>query len=294
MANLEPVAIVGSLGFIGRRLQQQLEAKGYPVVGVDRGGLDDEASLAQIAKTSTIYWAASTINPAVAAADPSRVEADLGVFRNFLDMLDAANSAARVVLFSSGGTIYGKATPPFKEDSFAVPIAEYGKAKLLLEKELRSRQRSGVSIRISNVYGPGQYPAPGQGVIGHWLFAAAAEKPVQVIGSLEVIRDYVYIDDLVNALVSIIEKPELPQIINVGSGVPSTLEDVLAAVKNAVGSGLEIEASPSRAFDLDRVWLDCTRAEQALGWRAETSLDDGVRHTWEWVSGLAAHGGLSR
>jgi len=291
---MQPVSVIGAHGFIGRNLVGRFAMQGQPTIALDRGGLDDEDALRAVAKSSTIYWAASTINPAIAAADPTRAEADLAVFRNFLDTLDELNSDAKVVFFSSGGTVYGNGEPPFREDSPANPISEYGKAKLLQEAELRSRARAGVSVRISNPYGPGQYPAPGQGVIGHWLFAAAADKTIQLIGSLGVVRDYIFIDDLIDALVTIQGYSNLPDTLNIGSGQPTKLSDVLSAVKNAVGTGLDTEAIASRSFDVNQVWLDCSKAQEELGWRAATSLDDGVKKTWEWVSGLAAHGGLSR
>ena len=277
-------AIVGSRGFIGRTLERRLLSEGVTVIPVDKGDMERPGMSEQVARAATVFWAASTINPAIAATDPARVAADRAAFGEFLDVFEQAAHGGRLVYFSSGGTVYGRGTPPFHESSPTVPMADYGRAKLALENDVLTRPFPSTVVRIANAYGPGQHPAPGQGVISHWLTALASHQPIKVIGSLDVVRDYLFIDDLVDALLRIHRSAEVPAVLNLGSGTPTSLGQVLAAVEDVANDHSPVIAhTPSRSFDLDRVWLDTSLAEAALGWRARTDIRAGVEATWAWV-----------
>lgn len=277
--------VVGARGFIGRPLVSALEARGITTTPVGRGALAEPDIWGALAPARTIYWAASTINPAIAAAEPQRAAAEKDVLVSVLRHLDRSRSTARVVLFSSGGTVYGSGTPPFTEESSTEPTSAYGTAKLRLEAALREEYAHGTSVRISNAYGPGQWPAPGQGVLGHWLLAVAQERAIQVIGDLGTIRDYVYIDDLVEALLAVHTTPSpVPPVLNLASGSPTTLREVLEIVENvSEHHSPTIEFLPARSFDLSEVWLDASLAQRALGWHARTPLATGVRAMWDWI-----------
>ena len=274
--------IVGSRGFLGRALAGRLRQAGVSVAGFDKGELTADA-FGMIGQARTVFWAASSINPAIAAGNPERVTEDRHLLVDFLDEFTAQADPARLVFFSSGGTVYGAGTPPFSENSPTQPTTAYGQAKLALEHIIRERLPNSVSVRIANAYGPGQIPAPGQGVIGHWLQAAATNQPIKVIGDLDTARDYLYIDDLTEALLKIHRSGPLPPVLNLGANTPITLRQVLRAVEKATsGKTLEVEQIPARSFDLPDVWLDSSLAEQTLRWHPKVDLDTGVAKAWEW------------
>ncbi|GAB7004486.1 NAD-dependent epimerase/dehydratase family protein [Nocardioides sp. AN3] len=283
--------VVGATGFIGGALAARLDDLGTPVLRAGRREMaKGSAALDRIAAADTVYWAASSINPKIAAESPELVAADRQSFGDFLDALDERGSTARVVFFSSGGTVYGAAQPPFSEATEPHPTTAYGEAKLALEQMLLERRAPGVAVRIANAYGPGQHPAPGQGVIGHWLRALARHEPIAVYGDVAAARDYLFIDDLVDALVRLPSVEALPPVVNLGSGHPTTLAEILEVIESVSREhAADVQHSPARSFDLERVWLDTTLAQEVLGWRPAVELADGVQAMWEWVlSGVAS------
>ena len=229
---------------------------------------------------STVFLLASTINPAVAESDPGRVAADHAVFRDVLDRLPAG---PRVVLVSSGGTVYDPAaTPPYAESAPVRPTGAYGAAKLALEQSLTAAHgRAAVVVRVANAYGPGQPAAGGQGVVAHWLRSAADGGPVTIFGDPQTTRDYVYVADIADALLRVHLAVDPPPVVNVGSGRPTTLAQLADVVLDVVGRDrTELRHLPARSFDLSRTWLDVTLAEQSLGWVAATELHEGVTAAW--------------
>lgn len=280
--------VVGSGGFIGRSLAEALESTGAEVVRVTRSTPLSPGSEIwdAVVASKTIFWAASSINPQIAAEHPERAELDRRSMRDFLAGLSDSGSSSRVVLLSSGGTVYGDSMPPpHSEEAPTRPTSAYGAAKLALEDDLLRWEGTGTVARISNAYGPGQRIAPGQGVIGHWLRALRDRAEITVIGSPESARDYVYIADLVECFVMLHQHVgKVPTILNVGSGRPTPLSEVLASVENVSDQHDPVVVfRPARNFDLRDSWLDTRLATSALGWTAKTPLDDGIAAMWAWV-----------
>jgi UDP-glucose 4-epimerase len=151
-----------------------------------------------------------------------------------------------------------------------------------MEQLIRSRSRRFVIVRAANVYGPGQPARKGQGVVAHWLRATLERRPVDIYGRDDVARDYVYIDDLVDALIRAGTAADpLPDVVNVGSGVPVTLAELVNAMQTAISPWpLTVARHPARAFDAPSTWLDVSLAEAALGWKPCTQLAEGLRATW--------------
>ncbi len=279
------VAVIGAHGFLGRALVQALHQAGVPTAEFTRATpFSPDACAAR-----TVYYLASSINPAIAERQPELVDADRRQFDDFLTGLVRAGSPAVVVLSSSGGTVYDPtAVPPYAETSPVRPRGRYGTAKLALEERLRASGLRHVVLRISNVYGPGQPTGTGQGVIAHWLVAAAKGEPIVLYGNPEASRDYVYVDDVADALVraGTAAAPPAPPapVINVGSGVPTTLASLAGIVRDVTGE-LEIRSEGDRGFDVARTWLDVRLAAEALGWAPHTPLAAGIRRTWTALAG---------
>lgn len=287
--------MIGAAGFLGSALVQALEAKNLTYISIMRNtplfGRGGELRR-DIATAKTIFWLASTINPAVAEAQPHRAKQDIATFKGFLSSLARQASAARVVLLSSGGTVYDPATaPPYDEQSPTRPLAAYGRAKLDLERTLLEAHhaiRPGTVIRVSNAYGPGQQAASGQGVIGYWLRALAADQPITIIGDPTSTRDYVFVDDVATALVAVHRHTgPLAPVINIGAGTPTTLGDLAALVRKIANDRHPAIHQPGRPFDVPHSWLDIGLAERELGWRPTTDLNHGLDRAWDWIrSGL--------
>jgi UDP-glucose 4-epimerase len=280
---------VGASGFLGTALVRRLTGAGVPVEAYTRtrplpGAQGGQAEAA--ARSRTVFWLAATVNPAVAEERPDLVEMDQCAFEAALQPLQASDDPPRVVLVSSGGTVYDPShPPPYAESSPVRATTAYGRSKLALEQALHASDLpSGrrIVVRVANAYGPGQQARRGQGVVAHWLSAAADGGPLVLIGDEDTVRDYVYIDDIVDALVAIhLADGELPPILNVGSGRGTTLGELAQTVLDVVGDhSLTLDVRPARRFDVPRTWLDTTLAERTLGWRPKTSLRDGVEATW--------------
>lgn len=282
----KPIAVVGSGGFIGAALTARLTADGVPVRLFTRRlpFLSPSGRLCADAATSqTLVWLASSVNPAIAQQRPDLVEADHAAFDELLRGAGSTTDPPRIVLVSSGGTVYdASAAPPYREDGPTKAANAYGESKLRMERALEVSGLDRAVLRVSNAYGPGQPARRGLGVIAHWLHAVAnGERPV-ILGAPETARDYVYIDDIVSALVAVHEHPgALPEVLNIGSGVATSLDDLAEIVLKVVGDpALSFEVRPPRSFDVAQTWLDVSLAHQTLGWQPHVSIADGIGATW--------------
>ncbi|GLW63951.1 UDP-glucose 4-epimerase [Actinomadura rubrobrunea] len=297
----EPVAVVGAGGFIGTALMETLTAAGVPAMPLTRStpAVVDGRPAPGLRAARVIFYLASSINPALAELHPERVAADHAAFTALLAALRRAGSRPALVLASSAGAVYSPdRPPPYRETDPVGPTTAYGRAKVELERALfdaRDAVRP-VAVRIANAYGPRQRTGTMQGVIGHWLEAAAAGLPLRLYGRPQNRRDYVYVDDVAEALLLtrrfVLRAPETqaPEVFNIGSGVPVSLAALARMVSATVGRELPVERLPDRGFDRRDVWFDVRRADEVLGWRPRTSLRDGLRRTWQRLTTAAPTG----
>lgn len=278
------VAVVGAGGFIGSALVRRLVADGEavgqftrdnPFVAPDGGIADDATSV------ETVIWLVGSTNPAVAEERNDLVLADENALNTMLHAVAQLEIPPRVVLVSSGGTVYdAMGEPPYAEDSAVRPATAYGKAKVRLEAAVQAGASESTIVRVANAYGPGQRVGRGQGVIAHWLHAAAHRKPLVLIGDPETARDFVFVDDLVDALVRVHHASSPPPVMNIGAGHPTTLGELRRIILDVIGLPAAFVAEPARGFDTSRTWLDIRLAEKTLGWRPTTTLAEGVARTW--------------
>jgi UDP-glucose 4-epimerase len=283
-------AVIGSDGFIGARLVAALIHAGVPTAGFNRARplrigrrLDPDLCSAR-----TVFFLATSANIGLAERRPDLLEADRELFGSLRRAVAAAGHRPVVVLASSGGAVYDPAvSPPYREDSPVRPVTAYGQSKVDMEAELL-RCAAGVLrpvvARLSNPYGPGQRPGTGQGVIAHWLDAALRGETLRVFGNPLASRDYVYIDDTVDALVRVHHRgahADLPAVLNIGSGEPTALTELLDIVCAVAAERRPVvELVAERYFDRRDTWLDVAAARQALGWAATASLRHGIDRTW--------------
>jgi UDP-glucose 4-epimerase len=203
-------------------------------------------------------------------------------------VLEAARKhGTRLVFSSTGGAIYGECEEPAREDSERRPLAPYGTSKLAGEEYLATYNRlygtSHVSLRYGNVYGPRQDPHGEAGVVAIFMRLLATGGQPKIFGDGTQTRDYVYVGDVVRATLAAAGYDG--GVFNVGTGNETSVVELYERIAAASGVDQEPEYAPPRLGELQRSFLDPSRAERELGWRPEHELDDGLRATWDYISG---------
>jgi UDP-glucose 4-epimerase len=292
-ADRPAVAVVGARGFIGRAIVAALRSEGVPTVsrGSDSPAVQDGRLHPSVAAASTVVVVSGRSNPALAEQQRETADAELAEAQELFDLLGAVprpdDRPQRVLLASSGGAVYDIThEPPFSESSPTARSSAYAALKLDIEDCLLAgasptSQRS--VLRLSNVYGPGQRLGTGQGVVGHWFRALLDGDPIRLFGDPETIRDYVYVTDVADAFVAAHRAdPSPPPIVNVGSGRPTSLRELLGVLLAAAGRPEHpVHITEDRPFDRRHTWLDVRTADRTLGWRPTTSLEQGLAATWQ-------------
>lgn len=280
------VAVIGANGFIGSALVRALSSQGRPPAMFTRSTpyfTRDGALRQELADADTVFWLASSIRPAIAEEQNTAASADHACLATLLDGLARDGRArARLVVVSSGGTVYDSSCPPpHAETAQLAPANSYGWAMLRIEQLIRERARECTVLRVSNAYGPGQVARRGQGVIAHWLAALIEGRPIHLMGSDRVARDYVFISDVVDALVRVHDAEVAPAVVNIGSGRPTTLGELVDLVRDTVAPvPVNVIREEGRSFDAPSTWLDISLARDVLGWKPSIELRDGLHRTW--------------
>ena len=199
-----------------------------------------------------------------------------------VNVLEAARAAsAHVVFVSTGGAMYGDVERPAAEDDARRPVSPYGIAKLAGEEYVAGWNRvhgtGHVVLRLANVYGPRQSASLEGGVVSIFLERMLRGEETLIFGDGEQTRDFVYVGDVVSACLAASE--HRGGILNIGTGVETTVTELHRLCAAAAGSGEAPRYLAARPGDAKRSVLDVSRAAAELGWRAGTSLADGLRQT---------------
>jgi UDP-glucose 4-epimerase len=204
---------------------------------------------------------------------------------------------ARVIFMSSGGTVYGiPRARPISEEHPTEPICSYGIGKLALEKYLALFRRlhglSYIVLRASNVYGPGKDPFGRQGAINVFLGNVVRGEPIRIWGDGGVVRDYIYIEDLLALFLRCIDTrvgDETP-VFNAGSGEGHSLRDIIDRIHAVTGTDPKIESTAGRIVDVPVNVLDIGKSRERFDWTPVVGLDEGIRRTWNWIRSLPPPG----
>jgi UDP-glucose 4-epimerase len=188
------------------------------------------------------------------------------------------------VVFASSSSVYGlQAKTPVPEIAVTDPISSHGIQKLAIEKYLLlHRFHRGLDVRIarlSNPFGPGQRLDGRQGFVALTIGHILKGEPVLLRDGGRPVRDFIYIDDVTEALDRFANQTEAPPLLNIGSGVGHSLQQVVQVVEEAIGRPIRSITADARRADIPVSILDVTLAEQSIGFRAGVPLGDGLLRT---------------
>jgi UDP-glucose 4-epimerase len=293
------VLVTGGAGFIGSHVVERLVGAGHSVVALDnlssgrRENLPAACALLEMdlrdpaidaavrdAAPEAIFHFAAQIDLRESLADPVR-DAEENVIAS-LRLLEAATAAGTryFVFASSGGAVYGEAAGPQDETHAESPLSPYGVAKLAVDKYLdvyrHHRGLATCSLRLSNVYGPRQATRGEAGVVAVFARRLAERLPLRVHGDGGQTRDFLFAGD-VAALAPRLLELRPTGVFNLGTGVETSVADL--ARRCAAAGGGTIETAAAVPGEQRRSVLDAGKALRELGWRATTSLDEGLAAT---------------
>jgi UDP-glucose 4-epimerase len=297
--------VTGGAGFLGSGLSNRLVAEGHEVRVIDNLTSGDPARLdprvlfergdvADIPKLWTLLQDVSCVYHLAARVS---VPESMKYPRDYnhvnvggtVSLLEAIRDAGvqRVVLASSGAVYGAQPERPLREDMNPVPDSPYAVSKLSAEIYVRTIGVlwgiETVALRIFNAYGPGQQlPASHAPVIPRLLKAAQSGASLVIFGDGGNTRDFVYVDDVVEALVATATAPNVDrQVINVGSGVETSLDDLVKAIQQLTGHHDEPLHNPGQGAGVQHMQADIGRARELLGFTPRIGLLDGLRLTLE-------------
>lgn len=287
--------VTGGAGFIGSNLVDALVARGDEVTIVDnfasgkRQNVNAAATLLEHDIREPFSVDADVIFHLAAQADVQtsmkRPEYDAAV--NVVGTVNVLQSApgAQVIFASSGGAGYGECSEPADEDTPFLPESPYGIAKKCGEEYLAGWNRihgtKHVALRLGNVYGPRQDAGLEGGVVAIFLERFARGEETVIFGDGAQSRDFVYVADIVSALLAVTGEGGGP--FNVGTGTAITVSELHRACATVAGVTAEPRHEAARLGDIQRSVLNASLIERERGWRARVSLEDGLAQTWAWM-----------
>jgi UDP-glucose 4-epimerase len=300
--------VTGGAGFIGSHVVDALVARGDEVTVLDnlstgrRENVNEAARLVEAdlaaaagvfaeARPDVCFHLAAQADVRVSVERPD-FDAEVNLLGTIRVLEAARGQDIQVIFASTGGAIYGECDGPADESSPRQPLAPYGASKLGAEEYLQTYNRlygSGhVALRYGNVYGPRQDPHGEAGVVAIFFGRLARGEPLRIFGDGRQTRDYVYAGDVAAATLA---AQRHSGVFNVGTGVETSVVELAGACCSVAGLSAQLEHEPPRAGELQRSVLDPSLADRELGFRAMTTLHDGLAATWEFVRESEGEGG---
>jgi UDP-glucose 4-epimerase len=301
------ILVTGGAGFIGSQVADRMVALDHPVGVLDdlstgfrefvppaarffHADLADPAAvdrcLAEFRPEVVIHHAAQ-IDVRKSVEDPRR-DAAINILGS-LGLLESAvrHGVRKVVYASTGGALYGEGRSlPATEDHPVHPEAPYGASKHTVEHYLHIwkllHKRDYTVLRYPNVYGPRQNPHGEAGVNAIFIGLMLDGKRPKIFGTGEQVRDYLHVDDVVGANELALDRGG-GEIVNIGTGVGTSVNQIFATLKDLLEFAGEPIYEAARPGEIQRIYLDATRARQVLGWQPTVEFREGLRRTVEWT-----------
>ena len=307
--------VIGGAGFIGRHVTRLLCASGRAVVvlgrraTVDRdlapgcryicGDYSDRAVLRQLLKPGceVIDLAYSTV-PKTSYDDPvfdlvSNLPTSVGLFQ------EAINAGVRrVVVVSSGGTVYGPTLDlPISEEHATMPVSPYGITKLTIDRyAMMFHHTAGlpvVVVRPANAYGEDQRAGTGQGFIATAIASVLDGREIEIYGPQGAIRDYIHVADVAAGIVAALDHGDDGEIYNIGTQVGTSNARIIKMIEElAEGQSIPVRTKvlPHRRFDVEANILDSSKLRQKSDWQSALPLAEGLQRIWQarWEKNASA------
>ena len=297
--------ITGAAGFLGSSLANHLSRQGHQVRGLDdlstgdkdvlspdvhftRGDVNDRPKLWTLLQdVDVVYHLAARVSVPESVLYPREYNAaNVGGTVSLMEAM--RDVGVRRVVMASSGAVYGDlAAQPIKEDSPPNPRSPYAVSKLAAEHYIRTIGAlwgmETVSLRIFNAYGPGQrIPVSHPPVVPHFIKQTLRNGTLVVHNDGKQTRDYVYVDDVVKALVAATTAPSLDgSVINIGSGTETSIRDLVKAVTAVIPGKTEVIYNPRVSGGVSNMCADLTLAKKKLGYQPSVSLEEGLKLTLE-------------
>jgi UDP-glucose 4-epimerase len=300
--------IFGGNGFIGSHLAEGLARNGFNVKIFDsfargttniasiqdtieliRGDFFSENDIQCALKgVDYIFHYISTTNPASSIKDPV-FDIQSNVIGS-IKMLQLAQKAdvKKIFFSSSGGTIYGEPTSvPITECAPTNPVNPYAISKLVIEKYLEYFHHTYgmdyVILRYSNPYGERQNPLGNQGVIPIFLNKIKINEDPIIFGDGFSVRDYIYIQDAIDATLAVIKGYSKNSVYNIGEGKGTSLNELIQIMRDITGKEIKPKYLPDSGKYISKIVLDIEKIRKETGWFPKTDIHEGIQRTWEWI-----------
>jgi UDP-glucose 4-epimerase len=299
--------VLGANGFIGSHLVDALVGQGYQVRAFDRfgdrptnflpsdqiepftGDFLNRADLSEALEgIDFVFHLVSTTTPATAENDPV-VDIDTNVLHTIQLLQECVSHKIKKIFFAStGGAIYGDITTDkaISEDANPQPVSPYAIGKLTIEHYLRYFNRKHgletLTFRISNPYGERHSPINRQGVIPIFLHHIANDESILILGDGTMVRDYLYVGDVAGLIAKTFEHAK-QTLYNMGSGQGVSLNELVEIIKKVTGREIKTEQRPKPPTFVQKVVLDTNRFKTEFNLEPKTSLEDGIKKTWDYV-----------
>ena len=297
---MRKILVLGGNGFLGRNLCKYLADCGEKVYSFDMsmpevadnrieyiaGDFFDDYTMEETVKgMDVIYHAICTLNPG-----NSNEKCILGYERDFVQTAKLCSylkdTECRMIFFSSGGTVYGnQEVQPITEDAVPVPINHYGNLKLCIENTMRTfnfqMKKNMLIARISNPYGPGQDYHKGVGFIDAAIKHTIAGETIEIWGDGNVVRDYIYIDDLCRMLYALIEYHGDIEVFNLSSNTGVSQNDIVDILKQ-IDPAVKVAYKPGRSVDAKKIILDNSRIRSICDF-AMVSIEEGIKRYYDYI-----------
>jgi len=298
------ILVTGGAGFIGSNIVDRYLGEGHEVVVVDnlitgkRENLNPKAKFYEIdildpeigeifkkEKPAVINHHAAQIDVRKSLSDPI-FDAKVNILGTINILENSVKAGVKKVIYAStGGALYGEPTYlPVDENHPILPIAPYAASKFSAEAYLslyaQSYNLKYSALRYGNVYGPRQDPLGEAGVIAIFIGKMLKGERPTIYGDGEQLRDYIFVGDIAEVNLKVLE--EGVGVYNVGTGIGTSVNQLFKNLKEILDFKLESIYAPPRKGELLKVYLDAKKIEKELGWKARTSLNEGLRKTVEY------------
>ncbi len=301
--------ILGAAGFIGTNLAIQLagniedkitlvdknedyffniEKFNFSNVEIKESTLDENMDFSILEDHDIIYHLVSTNVPTTSNQHISQdIQANVLFSSNLFDAC-VKYGVKKVVFISSGGTVYGKESScPLSENTPTNPISSYGVQKITIEKLLYLyNYMYGLDyriIRLANPYGPYQRPDGVLGAVTTFTYKALKGEEINVYGDGFVIRDFIYIQDAINAIIKVVNGESEHHVFNLGCGYGTSIKKLLETIEDALDIKVNVIYKEGRKVDVPVNYLDISRIEKYYGELNPVSLTEGIKRTAEFM-----------